>query len=242
MGIDLDNFPTSPAARRMMSRITPIYGRSYTGKWIFESMGTEIDFAEQKFAELKQQASPETATWGLKYWEQRYGIFPDELDSLEERRRKIISRRITRAPMNPVNMGRILSAFCGRETGIKENVAPYTFMVTVSENGCAGVDIAGLLSLIHEIKPAHQTCSVRFVSNTNIYAGAGQCMVYRPAAIIDGYSVSREAGHSVYAGAEQNMVYEPAAVTDGFSVSRKTGQAVCTGAAVGQVSCQTVKI
>lgn len=211
MGFDLNNFPTSSAARRMMSRITPIYGKSYVTKWIFEVMGAEIDFSVQKFNELKLQASPETATWGLKYWEQRYGIYPEEIVPIEERRRKIISRRIARLPMNPAKMGKILSAAYGREAKVEENVAPYTFGVAFG--GGSPVDIAGVLAHIQKIKPAHQSCLVRFARGIGIYAGAGQCAVYRPAAIVEGYSTAR-----------------------------KVGQAICVGGAVYQVNRQTVKI
>ena len=41
--IDLDNFPTSPAAKRMMKTVSPIYDKAYVGKWIFQVMGLEMD-------------------------------------------------------------------------------------------------------------------------------------------------------------------------------------------------------
>lgn len=230
MGIDLDNFPTSPSARRMISRITPIYGRSYVGKWIFEVMGAEVDFTEQKFAELRLQALPETATWGLKYWEQRYGIYPDESVPIEQRRRRIMPYRMPRLPMNPVRMERILSEAIGREVKIKENIAPYTFGITIDGNSSIQVDIAGLFDHIQEIKPAHQSYSVTFVKNTRIYAGANLYAKYKPAAIIDGYSVSREAQQAVNTGAGQYTKYIPTAVIDGYSVSRCTRQVIATGA------------
>ena len=42
--MDLENFPTSESARRMMDRITKgFYEKSYVGKWIFQVMGMEWD-------------------------------------------------------------------------------------------------------------------------------------------------------------------------------------------------------
>lgn len=213
MKTDLDNFPVSLTARRMMSRITGIYDRSYVGKWIFEIMGAEFDFAHGKFGELRIQTSPDTATWGLKYWEQRYGIYPEESDPIEERRRRVISRRIARLPMNPVKMEQILSAAYGCRAKVEENVAPYTFSVEMDRDSGVQVDIAEVLALIQKIKPAHQSCQVCFVKTTSIYAGAGQSQIYKPAAIMDGYSAER-----------------------------KTGQAICTGAVVYQTIRQTVKM
>lgn len=71
---DIEHFPTNPTALRMLSRISPIYDRSYVGKWIFEVMGADMDDVRLRFEELRAQAFPETATWGLFYWEQRYGL------------------------------------------------------------------------------------------------------------------------------------------------------------------------
>ena len=59
---DIEHFPTSPSAVRMLSRISPIYDKSYVGKWIFEVMGLEMDDVRLRFDELKAQAFPETAT------------------------------------------------------------------------------------------------------------------------------------------------------------------------------------
>lgn len=38
---DIDKFPESEAAKRMLSRISPIYDNSYVGKWLYEVMGRE---------------------------------------------------------------------------------------------------------------------------------------------------------------------------------------------------------
>ena len=34
--MDLENFPTRETAKDMLSMISPIYDRSYVGKWIFQ--------------------------------------------------------------------------------------------------------------------------------------------------------------------------------------------------------------
>ncbi len=68
MDFDIDNFPTRTTAKRMLSRITGIYEKSYVGKWIFEVMGAEIDPALERFEELKLQTSQCSSTWGFKFW------------------------------------------------------------------------------------------------------------------------------------------------------------------------------
>lgn len=47
--MNIENFPTSEAAKRMMGYITGngFYDRSYVGKWIFQVMGIEMDEARR---------------------------------------------------------------------------------------------------------------------------------------------------------------------------------------------------
>lgn len=175
MGFDINNFPTKVSAKRMLSRITGIYGKSYVGKWIFEVMGAEIDPAWERVKELRLQASPVTATWGLKYWEQRYGIETDLTLSLEERRKRIIERRMPRLPINPARLEAMLSEICGRDVAIKENIAPYTFGIYIesSGNNNSVVDMNRLFALLNKVKPAHQRYRMSFVQNIGIYIATG---------------------------------------------------------------------
>lgn len=135
---DLEKFPENCVSKRMISRVSPIYERSYVAKWLYEVMGREVDDAEIRFSELREQANPETATWALRYWEQRYGIETNENRSLAARRADIIARRGARAPMNPARVEAILSAMTGRAVHVEENVAPYTIRVDIE----AGVSLA----------------------------------------------------------------------------------------------------
>ena len=67
---DLESFPTSISAQRMMSYVTSgFYDRSYVAKWMYQVMGLEYDEAERLATELPEPFFPETATWGLKYHE-----------------------------------------------------------------------------------------------------------------------------------------------------------------------------
>ena len=183
---DINNFPTKESAKRMLSRITRIYDKSYVGKWIFEVMGAEIDPAWDKVEELREQASPGTATWGLKYWEQRYGIEPDESMSLEERRKRIVERRMPRLPINPERLEQMLSAICGRDVTIKENIAPYTFGIYIESSGGnnSPVDMNRLFDLLNRVKPAHQRYRMSFVQNIGIIIATGTTAhkVYYPQA------------------------------------------------------------
>ena len=61
---DIERFPESESAKRMLSYVTPgWYDYSYVGKWLYEVMGREIDNAEFYVEDLINQLFPETATW-----------------------------------------------------------------------------------------------------------------------------------------------------------------------------------
>lgn len=102
---DLELFPTSESAQRMLSYVTAnFYDSSYVGKWIYQVMGLEYDEARRLVEELPDQFFPETATWGLKYHEIKWGLPVRENLSYEERRALIYEKRDFRAPMTPYRM------------------------------------------------------------------------------------------------------------------------------------------
>lgn len=154
--VDLEKFPTSPTAKRMIKTVSPVYDRAYVGKWIFQVMGLEMDEAWKFLEELRLQAFPETATWGIVYWEQRYHIPPDDSLTIEERRQRVIVKRGKRSPMNPARVELIIGDMIGMDVKIIENVAPYTFRVAIEDVGGAGIDTSAVYAVIRQIKPSHQ--------------------------------------------------------------------------------------
>ena len=53
MSIDLERFPWSDSANRMLTYVTKgWYDKSYVGKWIYEVMGRELDLATIHIEEL----------------------------------------------------------------------------------------------------------------------------------------------------------------------------------------------
>lgn len=165
--MNLENFPTSPAAQRMMKTVSPIYDKSYVAKWIFQVMGLEIDEAWQFIEELRLQAFPETATWGITYWEQRYNIPPDESLSLEERRQRVIIKRGKRSPMNPARIERIVRDVTGREDMVTEQNGEYTFYISILP-GESTVDYQELIDTIKSVKPSHLSFTVLFQTDVSM--------------------------------------------------------------------------
>lgn len=159
--MNLENFPTSPAAKRMMKTVSPIYDRSYVAKWIFQVMGMEMDEAWKFFEELRLQAFPETATWGIVYWEQRYHIPPDDSLTIEERRQRVIIKRGKRRPMNPARIEQFTRDITGREAIVTERNGEYVFFIAILP-GESAVDYHELIKTIRSAKPSHLTPVVLF--------------------------------------------------------------------------------
>lgn len=107
---DIEHFPTSPSAVRMMNTITKNgwYDRSYVGKWIFQVMGLSLDEVAALIQSMYQEAFPETCTWTIAWWERKYGLPVRENLPLEKRRKLVITQRDAHTPISPYRMERII--------------------------------------------------------------------------------------------------------------------------------------
>ena len=159
--MNLENFPTRETARDMMTMISPIYDRSYVGKWIFEVMAFPLGLAQDIVKDLEKQGFPETATWSLPWWEERYGIPTNESLPLEERQKAVTQRRNLKVPMNPYRITEIIKGLTGRGVELRENVAPHTYEITIFP-GDSNVDLDAVVDTIGEIRQPQKHVNIVF--------------------------------------------------------------------------------
>ncbi|MGI6224813.1 MAG: putative phage tail protein [Peptococcales bacterium] len=158
-----DSILTNTTARRMVSNVSPIYDNSYAGLWIFEAISREYEEAWELVNTLPAQLFPETATWGIELWEQRYGIAPDDNLPIEERRRRVITKRSVPKPMNPSTLIAMLLNITGRTTEYQEHTGPYTFGIFLnSDDTSRQVDYDAVMALIRKHKQAHKSFDFAF--------------------------------------------------------------------------------
>lgn len=164
----LEQFPTSDTAKRMMSHITGngFYDNSYVGKWIFQVMGMEMDEARKIVEELPLQAFPETATWGLKYHEQKFGLPVKENLPIEERRRIILEKRNLKAPMTPWRMEIILKDLLGCSVSVEdindfENAIEHPNKFIVHLEGDGEFSLGKAADKVNTIKQSHAFYELR---------------------------------------------------------------------------------
>jgi len=101
---------TSPSGKRMLGYVAPVYDQSKIMQAIFEANGQEIDDLQEWVDGIRDQIFPQSATWGLKYWEQLLGIPTDESKPINERRSVVASKMVVKATPTP-KMVRELAAF-----------------------------------------------------------------------------------------------------------------------------------
>ncbi len=145
---------TSDEARKILNHVSPIYGDSYVGLWLFQIIGSELDDIKLWSEELKLQTSIQTATWSLPYWEREYDITPDADWNVEQRRLAVISKMRYKAPMNPKKLSEIASVFSGVPVDIAENTGKNKFSVYVRKN-ISVFSFFKAKAAIDRAKPAH---------------------------------------------------------------------------------------
>lgn len=126
---NLENFPASEAGRRMLTYVTEHwYDNSYVGKWVYEVMGQQLDVAVDIVEDLANQLFVDTATWGMFYHEQKYGLPMQPANTDYEARRKLIrEKRDTKAPMTPWRMEQVMKSL-GYDAHVHDiNDPGYTF-------------------------------------------------------------------------------------------------------------------
>lgn len=163
---DMENFPTSPGAIRMMESVSlDFYEKSYVGKWLYQVMGLEYDAVLDILEELPKQFFPETATWGIRYHEEKWQLPVMETLEIEERRRRIYEKRDFRAPMTPYKMEQYLNHVTGMEFHVLDchdsggyvfhPEHPNIFKVIYILEDLPGMDIKRVRKILDRIKQSH---------------------------------------------------------------------------------------
>lgn len=163
---------------RMFDTISPNYKNSIIMKSLFEAIGMEFDTLDNLIEDVKLQLFPQTATWGLKYWEERCGLPTNADEPLQTRRNKVIAKLQSKHIMNPKRMAMVLQKYTGADIKVIENTAPYTFEIDLIGRTTFPKSLEQLYQTVKKIKPSHLAVNYKLISitNSNAYFGAvSQC-------------------------------------------------------------------
>ena len=155
---------TNKTAQKIIDYVSPIYGNSYVGLWLFQAIGVALEDICKIAEQLKYETNPATADLLLDYWEREYALPTDTSLTKEQRRAKIIAKTMTRGPASPARLSAAVSAALGGvEVDITENVDRNTFLVNIREYVPS---IAPAVAVLERMKPAHLIYQIRVATQT----------------------------------------------------------------------------
>ena len=156
----------SDVAQQVSDYVSPLYGDSYVGLWLFEVIGEALDPVVAYAAALKTEGNPLTADLLLPLWEQHYKLPANEALTKEQRQQRIKAKILGRGALNPNVLAEIVSAALG---GVRVDIQERyegdknTFLVNVREVIPSFEPARAVLS---ERKPAHLIYVIRVATQT----------------------------------------------------------------------------
>lgn len=136
-------------------------------KAIFEANQIELDNLNSVCEDVKEQFHIDTATWGLIFWEERYGITYNPSMSYEQRREIVKAKKRGQGTVTKAMIKNTAEAFSGGEVDVIEHDDDYYF--TVKFVGVKGIpaNMPAFENMLEEIKPAHLDYELEYTFATN---------------------------------------------------------------------------
>lgn len=167
---------TNELGNMMLDTVAPIYDQSKLALYVFQANGIvlskETQFVNDDFI---LQIFPQTATWGLKYWEEEYGITTDESKTIDERRAYLMSVMFKKLPMTPYRVKQIVKGVTGCNCKVDDNTYQNSILIIIQ--GYVPGKITLLKNELDKKLPAHISYTIRMSENyemeTSTYTGAG---------------------------------------------------------------------
>ena len=119
------------------------------------SAGTECGELVFAIADSNGQKNLESATWGLSRWERMLALTTDTDKSYATRREMIKAKLRGNGTTSPEMIQRTAYAFSGGDVEVVEVPGAYSFEVRFVGTLGIPANMAGLIQIMEEIKPAH---------------------------------------------------------------------------------------
>ena len=153
---------TNPIAQEIIDWVSPIYGNSYVGLWIYQSIGAALSRVQGIAESLRTETNPITSVLLLDMWEKQYGLPVNNSMTVEQRQARLLAKLLSRGPCNPYRLAASISAALGGvEVDIQENIARNTFLVNIRD---VVDDITPAVAVIERRKPAHLIYQIRIAT------------------------------------------------------------------------------
>lgn len=133
---------------------------------IYKSQEEQLALTLWQSDDLLNQCFIGTATWGLSFWEEQYGIETNINLSYEERREVVRAKIRGQGLCTKEMLKNVCRSFNGGTVDVIENSAPYTFTIRFIDTKGVPKNIEKLKAVINEVKPAHLLVNYEFKYNT----------------------------------------------------------------------------
>lgn len=147
--------PGGIVAPDISKQLPDVYNKSGKLRQLLDIFSEQITQLNNRAEEVRVQNAVETATFSLGRWERELGVSVDPSKSLATRRELISAKLRGIGTTTPQMIQRTASAFSGGDVMVEEVPAEYRFVVRFV--GTLGIpsNMAGLIQILEEIKPAH---------------------------------------------------------------------------------------
>lgn len=135
-------------------------------KGIYYVEGLELGLLKYQLEDIKKQFRIDTATWGLDWWEDKYGIKTNYLLSYEDRREIVKAKKRGRGTTTKAMIKNTAESFSGGECNVIEHNSEYYF--TIHFIGIKGIprNMQAFKDMLDIIKPAHLAYKFEYTYNT----------------------------------------------------------------------------
>lgn len=131
-------------------------------KATYDVQGRELGSLNYSISDLLKQCFIDTATWGLLYWEDEYGIETNLSLSYEQRREILKAKKRGQGTTTKSMLKNAAEAFSGGEVSIIEENENYLFVIQFV--GVKGIpqNMQAFMNMLEDIKPAHLTYNFKY--------------------------------------------------------------------------------
>ncbi|WP_332648905.1 putative phage tail protein [Lysinibacillus sp. 54212] len=145
----------SERAQRMVDGGPDYYQESFLYKDIQSSIATELDNVDATNEEIRKQLRILTATWGLKYWEEKLKIPTNEADSYDIRRSRVLSKWRGFGQFSAALIESVAEAFSGGDVNVTVDIPKGSIIVKFVGKYGVPPNLDDLKAVIDNIVHAH---------------------------------------------------------------------------------------
>ncbi|PPQ49137.1 phage portal protein [Paenibacillus peoriae] len=149
-------------SKKLMSYLPDYYQEIEEFVQIMDAEDIEFDKLNAAIVDTFRQFHPETATWGIKYWEKDLKIVSMPSKPIEQRRSVVISKMRGSGKVSASMIKNVADSYDRGEVDVTVFPSEYYFVIRFI--GTLGVppNLQDLKDAIEEIKPAHLEVRYKF--------------------------------------------------------------------------------